>query len=204
MKFAIRPYHPSDLTALYKICLLTANSGSDGTKLFNDPELVGHFYVAPYVVLEPEVSFVVTNNGKPSGYIVGARDSQKFAEKCEKDWFPVLRERYPSSSANDSLQDAKAIQRIHDGHKVKEDLKDYPAHLHINLLPETQGHGIGRKIIDVFINKLKELQVPALHLEVGKSNPGAIKFYERMGFQIIKEYESSIAYGMKLMSDSHT
>ncbi len=204
MKFEIRPYHPSDLTALYKICLLTANSGSDGTKLFNDPDLVGHFYVAPYVVLEPEVSFVVNNNGKPSGYIVGTRDSQKFAEKCEKDWFPILRKRYPFSNETHSLHDVKAIQRIHDGHKVKEELKDYPAHLHINLLPEAQGQGIGHELMDRFINKLKELKVPALHLEVGRTNAGAIKFYERMGFQIIKEYESSIAYGMKLMSDSHT
>ena len=46
MKFKIRPYHPSDLTSLYNICLLTSNSGKDGTKLFNDPDLVGHFYVA--------------------------------------------------------------------------------------------------------------------------------------------------------------
>ncbi|VAX26993.1 hypothetical protein MNBD_IGNAVI01-1420 [hydrothermal vent metagenome] len=204
MKFVIRPYHPSDLTSLYKICLLTANSGKDGTKLFNDPDLVGHFYVAPYVVLEPEVSFIVTNNGKPCGYIVGTKDSQKFFENCEKDWFPILRARYPHSSESDSLNDAKAIKRIHEGHKVKEELKDYPAHLHINLLPETQGQGIGRKLMDQFINKLKELRVPALHLEVGKNNPGAINFYEKMGFQIIKEYESSIAYGMKLMSDSHT
>lgn len=204
MKFTIRPYHPSDLTSLYKICLLTANSGKDGTKLFNDPDLVGHFYVAPYAILEPEVAFIVTSNGKPSGYIVGTKDSQKFSEKCEKEWFPILRNHYPASKESDLQQDVKAIQRIHEGHKVKEELKDYPAHLHINLLPETQGHGIGRKIMDVFINKLKELQVHALHLEVGKNNPGAIKYYEGVGFQIIREYESSIAYGMKLMSDSHT
>jgi len=64
-------------------------------------------------------------------------------------------------------------------------------------LPETQGQGIGRKITDIFINNLKDLNVTALHLEVGKTNSGAIKFYERMGFQIIVEYEHSIAYGMK-------
>ena len=45
MKFKIRPYHPTDLTALYKICLLTANSGGDASKLFSIPDLVGHFYI---------------------------------------------------------------------------------------------------------------------------------------------------------------
>ncbi len=52
--------------------------------------------------------------------------------------------------------------------------------------------------MEVFISRLKELNVSALHLEVGKANPGAIKFYEKIGFHKIHEYEYSIAFGMKL------
>ena len=201
MKFTIRPYHPSDLTALYKICLQTANSGGDATKHFNNPDLVGHFYLAPYVLYEPEVAFVVTNNNEPCGYIVGTKDSQKFFEKCEKDWLPILRDRYPLSDENNQLHDIRIIKRIHEGHIVKKEVMDYPAHLHINLLPETQGQGIGRKIMDIFLNNLKELNVPALHLEVGKANSGAVKYYERVGFQIIMEYEHSIAYGINFAKE---
>ena len=199
MKFNIRPYHPSDLTSLYKICLLTANSGKDATALFNDPDLIGHLYLAPYVLFEPEICFVITNNEKPCGYIIGTKNSQKFHSKCEKDWFPILRKRYPIAEASDESFDLRIIKKLHEGHKVKNELLGYPAHLHINLLPETQGQGVGRKIMDAFINKLKELNVPSLHLEVGKKNPGAIKYYEKMGFTIIKEYEHSIAFGMKLI-----
>jgi ribosomal protein S18 acetylase RimI-like enzyme len=195
MSFEIRPYHPSDLISLYKICLLTGNSGKDATHLFEDPELLGHLYAAPYAVFEPELSFVVTNEGRPCGYMIGTKDSQKFYELCEKEWFPVLRQRYPLLD-NDSM-DAKIIRRIHEGHIVKPEVKDYPAHLHIDLLRETQGQGIGRKIMEVFITRLKELNVTALHLEVGKANPGAIKFYEKTGFHKIHEYEYSIAFGMK-------
>ena len=198
MQFEIRKYHPTDLTALYKICLLTGNSGKDGTELFSDSDLLGHFYAAPYAVFEPEICFVVTNNNKPCGYIIGTKDSQKFYEKCEKDWFPILRTRYPLRDDNDKSWDSRIIKRIHDGHKVKPELAKYPAHLHIDLLPETQGQGIGRKIMDVFINELKNQNVSALHLEVGKANQGAIKFYEKLGFEIIKEYEFSIAFGMSL------
>jgi ribosomal protein S18 acetylase RimI-like enzyme len=196
MKFEIRPYHPSDLYSLYKICRLTGNSGKDATDIYEAPELLGHFYAAPYAVLEPDVCFVVTNNGKPCGYMIGTKDSQKFYERCEKEWFPVLRRRYPL--LDDDSMDAKIIKRIHKGHIVKPELKDYPAHLHIDLLPETQGQGIGRKIMEVFVSRLKELNVPALHLEVGKANHGAIKFYEKIGFHKIHEYEYSIAFGMKL------
>jgi len=199
MKFNIRPFHPSDLTSLYKICLLTANSGKNATAQFKDPDLIGHLYLAPYVIFEPEICFVVTNNQKPCGYIIGTKNSQKFHGKCEKDWFPVLRDRYPIEKVSDDFFDLRITKRLHEGHKVKDELISYPAHLHINLLPETQGQGVGRKIMETFINKLIELNVPALHLEVGKKNQSAIKFYEKVGFTIIKEYEFSIAFGMKLL-----
>lgn len=198
MQFNIRPYHYSDLTSIYKICLLTGNSGKDATKLFEEPDLLAHFYAAPYVVFEPEVCFVITNHSKPCGYIIGTKDSQKFYEKCETEWFPTLRERYPLRNENDNSWDARIIKRIHEGHFVKKELVNYPAHLHIDLLPETQGQGIGRKMMNTFMDKLKELNIPALHLEVGKSNLGAIKFYEKLGFTQIHEYEHSIAFGIKL------
>ena len=197
MEFKIRNYHPSDLSMLYRICLLTANSGKDGSSLFKDPDIVGQFYAAPYAVLEPDLCFVVTADEQPCGYILGTRDSQVFYRHCEKEWFPVLRKRYPLPDERDTSWDARIARLIHTGHKPLEDLLAYPAHLHIDLLPVAQGQGMGRKLMDVFINRLKELSVPALHLQVGKSNSGAVKFYERVGFHIIKEYELSIAFGMK-------
>jgi ribosomal protein S18 acetylase RimI-like enzyme len=199
MQFGIRPFHLSDLSLLYRICLQTADSGKDATLIFTDPDLPGHFSVAPYALFEPGLCFVLTNNSKPCGYILGAKDSLKFYERCEKDWFPKLRERYPMPEPDDTTRDAAIIRRIHTGHVVKDELLAYPAHLHVDLLPEAQGHGFGRKLMDTFINKLRELKVPALHLEVGKRNPGAIKFYEKMDFKIIAEYEFSISFG-KLIS----
>jgi len=65
-------------------------------------------------------------------------------------------------------------------------------------LPIAQGQGLGRKIINTFTDRLKELNVPSLHLEVGKRNEGAVAFYERVGFHRIAEYEFSIAFGMHL------
>lgn len=70
MQFEIRKYHPTDLTALYKICLLTGNSGKDATDLFSDSDLIGHFYAAPYAIFEPEICFVVTNNNGTTGKFV--------------------------------------------------------------------------------------------------------------------------------------
>jgi ribosomal protein S18 acetylase RimI-like enzyme len=198
MEFKIRPYHPSDLSALYRICLWTGDSGKDARNLYQDPDLLGHIFTAPYAVFEPELCFVVTHGGKPCGYILGTRDTKSFYSRCETDWLPVLRERYPQPAADDDSRDARMMRYLHEGPKLKPELAAYPAHLHIDLLPEAQGQGLGRELISTFTQKLRELAAPALHLEVGKRNPGAIAFYQRVGFQIIAEYEFSIAFGMNL------
>jgi len=198
MSYAIRHVHPSDLSALYRICLLTGDSGNDASHLFSDPDLLGHFYVAPYAFIEPELCFVLTCSGVPCGYIIGTQNSENFHQQCETKWFPLLRERYTLPDTEDNSLEQRLVRLIHQGHKPNDDLKAYPAHLHIDLLPEAQGKGMGRKLIEVFNNKLAELKVPAVHLQVGKKNTGAVKFYERIGFQRIKDYEHAIAFGMKL------
>jgi len=194
----IREFHPSDLVSLYNICLKTGASGKDASMLYKNPYLLGHFYAAPYAIFEPELCFVLTVDGKPSGYILGTKDSVKYRERTENEWFPILREEFPFPDKADKSSDANIIRLIHKGFTIKEELKDFPAHLHIDLLPAAQGIGMGRKIIETFLNKLRELNVPAVHLEVGKRNENAIEYYKHIGFQIITEYEFSIAFGLKL------
>lgn len=198
MSFEIRSFHPSDLYSLYRICLLTGDSGKDASEIYKDPEILGHFYAAPYAVLEPELCFVAVKNGRPVGYILGTQNSEQFAARCEAEWFPPLRQRYPFPPDSDKSPDAAIIRRIHAGQPVKPELLKYPAHLHIDLLPEAQGQGLGRKLIQVFADKLRQLHVPALHLEVGRKNENAIMFYERVRFRRVFEFEFSIAFGMIL------
>jgi len=198
MKLEIRNYHPSDLVSIYNICLLTGDSGKDASHLFDDPNLLAHFYAAPYAVLEPELCFILTADKKPCGYILGTKDSENFASESEKRWFPILRPQYPLDKKYKSAMETRIVQLIHEGYKPKPELLNYHAHLHIDLLPIVQGEGMGRKMINVFINKLRELKIPDIHLEVGKRNENAVSFYKKVGFEIIHEYEFSFAFGMKL------
>ena len=95
MSFAIRDCTPADAPALNTICLKTGDSGADATPLFKDPDLVGLYYAAPYAIIEPESGFVLTHDGEPCGYILGAKDTLAFRERCERDYFPPLRAKYP-------------------------------------------------------------------------------------------------------------
>lgn len=198
MPFEIRPYHKSDLSALYRICLQTADGGKDASHLFSDPQLIGDYYAVPYAVLEPELCFVVTNGNDVCGYIVGCKASQDFSIQCEQQWFPELRVKYPLQCESISPLNDRLISCIHSGYQPRPEFSNYPAHLHINLLSNTQGHGLGAQLINTFIDNLKALNIAGLHLEVSSDNFGAISFYEKMGFKVICEFEHSIGYGMNL------
>lgn len=195
--FAVRPYHSSDLSQLYRICLMTGDSGVDATPLYNDPNLLGHFYAAPYAVLEPDLCFVLTNSGTPVGYILGTADSQNFQQRTETEWFSVLRERY-ALPLPENPKDAALVRLIQQGYRPPENLDGYPAHLHIDLLPEAQGQGWGGKLMDVFLEALRAKNAPGVHLGVGKRNAGAIGFYERVGFSELFDAGAWLALGKKL------
>ncbi|MBE2212416.1 MAG: GNAT family N-acetyltransferase, partial [Opitutaceae bacterium] len=74
----------------------------------------------------------------------------------------------------------------------------YPAHLHIDLLPVLQGRGVGRRLMDAFLGALRVRGVPGVHLGVSTANPGAIAFYERLGFACLETHPDWRAYGKRL------
>jgi len=74
-------------------------------------------------------------------------------------------------------------------------LTDYPAHLHIDLLPGIQGKGQGRILINTLFNELVQKGVSGLCLGVGSSNLGAIAFYRKMGFSVLEEHEWGFTMG---------
>jgi hypothetical protein len=91
--YELRRATDSDTAALYRICLRTAADGADASSRYADPGLLGHFYVGPYLQLEPGLAFVVADDTGAVGYIVGAADTRRFAAECEQRWFPRLRQR---------------------------------------------------------------------------------------------------------------
>lgn len=66
-------------------------------------------------------------------------------------------------------------------------LSKYPAHLHINILPEFTGLGWGQKLMSAFLPAVKGLGAGGVHLGMVASNDGARRFYERLGFELCGE-----------------
>ncbi|PZF81817.1 GNAT family N-acetyltransferase [Jiangella anatolica] len=183
----IRPYESGDDDALYDICLRTGDNGGDATGQFADPRLLGELFVGPYLRFEPELAFVA-DDGAPAGYVLGARDTRAFERDCDRQWWPPLRAKYPPGSFPAGTRDAYYVERLHEDRSADPAIvADYPAHLHIDLLPRTQGRGIGRALMQTLLAALHDAGAPAVHLGVGAANTRAIAFYERMGFTTLRE-----------------
>ncbi len=182
----------SDIPYVYEICLKTGDSGKDASPFFNDPYLLGHYYAAPYLAYPESICFVAEYEHRPQGYIVAAPDTNAFNRWLEAEWLPPLREQYPPAIVR-SDEEKRIIEAIHRNHCAPDAdqslLKNYPAHLHIDLLPSLQGKGLGRVLMNNLCEELIRRKVKGLHLGVGKDNTGAIAFYQKTGFDIIKTEE---------------
>lgn len=197
--YNIREAHMSDLPYLYDICLKTGANGSDASDLLKDKLLIGQYFVAPYVAYSPHTCFVVNKDTIPVGYIVGIEDSTDFFSWLDGYWLPILRKRYPKTYNAETDLEKFIIRMIHTNLTLEEFLINYPAQMHIDLLPETQGKGLGKKLMEAFINRLEDLEVPGIHFGVSKVNEKAINFYKKLGFNILKENSDSYIMGMELL-----
>jgi ribosomal protein S18 acetylase RimI-like enzyme len=196
----IRPYQPSDLPALYQICLETGDSGADATTLYQDPKLLGHFYAAPYGVLEPDLCFLLEDEFGVCGYIVAVANSEDFSKRLETDWFLPLRQQYPMPDPNDQSRDAAMIRLIHKGYQPDPQIcLEYPAHLHIDLLARAQKKGQGKRLMHTLFAALRQKNVSGVHLGVGSRNQNGIAFYQHIGFTCLESHTWGMVFGYKLL-----
>jgi len=195
----IRPFRSGDEPALADICLKTADAGADGTGVLDDDDLWAEIFVLPYVARHPDFAFVVeTDDGRVVGYVVGAPDTAAFEEWFRTEWWPRRGIRWPKPDAEVSRQDGIVLYAYGRRGGAEPYGEDYPAHLHIDLLPEVQGQGLGRRLIDTLSTALVEHGVSGLHLTTAIENAGAIAFYPRLGFTPLPSHEGVQAFGKTL------
>jgi ribosomal protein S18 acetylase RimI-like enzyme len=196
---SIRPFAPPDLDALYEICLRTGDAGRDATSLVADPRLFGELYAAPYAVLEPAHAFVLDDGqGRAVGYVLGALDTVAFAARCEAEWWPALRRRHPLRPDGTTLDDLLVMLLHHPSTAGPEVLDPYPSHLHIDLLPEVQSQGWGRRLLDTLFDALREDGSTGVHWGVSVRNERALGFYRHLGCTELAGDRLTHTFGVRL------
>lgn len=179
----VRAYRPTDLDAIYDICVRTAAAGQDARGRHTSDRMLGDVWAAPYLTHEPQHGHVLDDGtGTAVGYIVGTADTEAFVTWLRTEWIPAK----SGIFAADDPRDRELAAVFHSPEKmVRPELAGYPAHLHIDLLPQWQGRGQGRALMAAFLGGLRAAAVKHVHLGMAAENISAYRFYRRLGFHDI-------------------
>jgi ribosomal protein S18 acetylase RimI-like enzyme len=168
----IRPYRDDDQADVFDVCVQTGEG---------DPAVLPDVYAAPYVAFDPGLAFVVDTGERVAGYILATDDTRKFVKRYRSDWLPGFIERHGEEQAGEPADRVRAAG-LRPERMLVPGVDDYPAHLHIDLLPEIQRQGLGRMLVKTLVHALRARGVTGLHLVADPSNTSAIAFYARTGF----------------------
>ncbi|HSZ53154.1 MAG TPA: GNAT family N-acetyltransferase [Caulobacteraceae bacterium] len=184
---AIRKFQAGDLRALYAIALQTGDAGQDASSLYEDPDLIGHIYAAPYALLKPDLAIVAADETGVAGYVVGAIDSDAWFDRLELEWWPDLRRRYRDPGATPlrtwSADQFRAFMIHHPHHSPAEVVTAFPTHIHLNLLPRLQGQGVGARLLAAWFEAAQERGVGPAHVGVHHANARGLRFWAAQGFE---------------------
>ncbi|OJU38838.1 MAG: GNAT family N-acetyltransferase [Microbacterium sp. 69-10] len=184
---------------MYEVCVKTADVGRDATGLFRDDRLWGDIFAVPYVERHPDLAWVVESaDGRTIGYVVSTDDTEAFETWFRDEWWPGVADRYPLSGESEpTRQDAMIGFATRRAPGLAAHAAEYPAHLHIDLLPETQGQGLGRRLIETLFDELRRRGVAGLHLGMNPANAAAGAFYERLGMTLLETTPDATYYGIR-------
>jgi hypothetical protein len=77
----IRPYRSDDRGAVYEVCVRTGDAGGDATGKYPNDDLLPDIFAGPYLYLEPGLSFVLDDEGRAVGYVLGTADTARFVSR---------------------------------------------------------------------------------------------------------------------------
>jgi ribosomal protein S18 acetylase RimI-like enzyme len=178
----IRPYEQSDLARLREICVLTGAAGGDATGLYSSDDLLPDLFLEPYVTFAPGWAWVVEVDDEIQGYLVAVSDTVAFTSWWVDTWTPWFATLYPRPEQPYSEEERLVLRGYHPDQIHIAEVDDFPAHLHIDLLPAAQGHGWGKNLIGRLRSELADVDVPGVFASLDAENVTARGFYERVGF----------------------
>lgn len=203
MTIEIRNVKKTDEEALIDICFITGDTSLK--RIFPEPRLFSHFWCLYYLWYEPEYCFVAedTEKNKVIGYIISTKDTIKQEKDFAEKMGPLVKNRMKEVKVRTLISKIYAHFIIHKSlsKKRRKMLEIYPAHLHINILPEYQRQGIGHRLMGTLEQHLIKNDIPGFHLEVGVKNDIGISFYKKFGLEYISKNQFSIVFAKKLIEN---
>jgi ribosomal protein S18 acetylase RimI-like enzyme len=184
----IRPYEARDRARVRHICFVTGYIGEPVEWQWRDPESFSDIFSGYYTDAEPESALVAEVDGEVRGYLLGCVDSTRAWNPATVVGRQITRRgiafrpgtaRFVWRSVGDVIVDA-AHKRLPPAPFAD---PRWPAHVHIDLLRDARGRGVGMALMRRWLETLRSKGVPGCYLETIAENTGAIAFFEAMGFE---------------------
>lgn len=195
----VRKFEEKDRSDLYHVCLATGDSGANAVHLYNHKDMIGEIYVGPYLTFQPDLSFTLIQDGV-AGYALAALDTTSFENTLSQKWWPLILEKYNGlSPENFNEREKNLFSYIKNPPlRPKKFVDQYPSHLHIDLLEKAQGHGIGKAMMLIVLETLREQGSKGVHLGMGAQNSRAFTFYTKLGFKLLDKNDDEWTMGLNL------
>ena len=179
----IRPYQEKDRPHVERICVETAGPGFGETPRRKKAAVAA--FCRYFITRSPELCFVAADaQDNAVGYILCTPSFGRWCRYAPEQFLTG----FPFGLLWSIGSMLGALPYV----------RQYPAHLHIDLLPPYQRMGLGSGLMKTLEEALAQKGIPGVSLCVSKDNAGAIRFYEKSGFRVLGRHPGSIAYGKKL------
>src|SRR5215475_13622222 len=182
---AVRPYRDADRDAVRMIAYRTGFMGEPADWYWRDFTSFADIWTSYYTDREPESAFVAERDGVVVGYLLGCVESAcapNPAAALARHTIRRLLILRPGTARFlwRSVWDAARHRNLPSG-----ELRDprWPSHLHINLLREARGCGVGARLVEAWIARLRSVGSAGCHLATLAENTTAVAFFARVGFR---------------------
>ena len=181
----IRAYQLKDKANVQNVCIKTGPAADKPKGLAWELELA--CYCDYYVECEPQNCFVVADDSDEAvGYILGAEDYRRYRERFLRDYAPRVKGFPYWVKCQGSARMPKLFA------------KQYPAHMHINILEPYQRMGLGHQLVDALTAQLRAKGIPGVMLGVGAGNVKGRSFYNKYGFKKLLRLPGAVMMGLDL------
>jgi GNAT superfamily N-acetyltransferase len=215
-EFVVRHYQQKDRGTVLRIGADTAFFGDPIEAYMEDRNIFLDAFYAYYTDLEPEHLWVACRDERVVGFLTGCVDTRSYGWKYLRFILPgvllrLLRGRYRFGKRSIGYITGM-LTGVLRGELPHADLGVYPAHLHINVEADWRGRGLGRRLMEAYLQNLRELGVNGVHLDTSSLNEAACRLYEKMGFHLLDARQARFwakwfghpvenrCYGLKLSS----
>ncbi|MCR5485218.1 MAG: GNAT family N-acetyltransferase [Clostridiales bacterium] len=191
MSVYVRPYDWKDRDRVRLICIATSDIK---VRSESKRQYILSLYCDYYIEKEPESCFVAVDKNDETGeetvvgYILATCDCERYVKGFMKDYMPKIKH----------ISKLLAFTAKGEAYVYSRYATFFPAHLHIDILPEYRRMGVGTALINALKELLTQKRIKGVMLIVGVKNQAGISFYKKCGFSSLGKIGQGFAMGLDL------